>query len=114
MDTLEFTNVLVDAALDKKGSDVLLLDMQEQVLFADYFLIVNADSDPQMRAIIKNLVDEARLVKERPLHIEGSDLSGWYLLDFGAVIVHVFSPDRREFYNLEELWQDARVVLRMQ
>lgn len=114
MDTLKFTNVLVDAALDKKGSDLLLLDMQEQVIFADYFLLVNADSDPQMRAIIKNMIDEARLVKERPISVEGSELSGWHLLDFGAVVVHVFSPEQRDYYNLEELWQDARVVLRMQ
>lgn len=114
MDILEFTNVLVDAALDKKGSDLLLLDMQEQVIFADYFLLVNAENDPQMRAIINNMIDEARSVKERPLNVESSPTGGWNLLDFGAVVVHVFSPEQREYYNLEELWQDARVVVRMQ
>lgn len=114
MDALEFTNLLVDAAVDKKASDVLLLDVKEQITFADYFLLVNGESSPQIKAIVDNVVSEARPLKERPKHVEGNPVDGWVLVDFGHVVVHVFAPDKREYYNLEELWQDARIILRMQ
>ena len=114
METLEFANLLVDAILDKKGSDILLLDMQDQVLFADYFLLCNGESNRQIRALVNGISDEAKQeAKERPVHIEGNPDDGWMCVDYGHTVVHVFAPDSREFYNLEELWQEARVVMRI-
>ncbi len=115
LNTLEFANLLVEAILDKKGSDILLLDMQEQVIFADYFLLCNGQSNRQIKALVSAMLDEAKQkAREIALSIEGSEDDGWMLIDFGAIVIHVFDSEKREYYDLEELWQDARVVLRMQ
>lgn len=115
LDTLEFANLLVEAILDKKGGDILLLDMQDQVIFADYFLLCSGESNRQIQAIVSGMLDEAkREVREIPRSVEGNADDGWMLVDYGAVVVHIFDEERREYYDLEELWQDARVVLRMQ
>lgn len=115
LDTLEFANLLVDTILDKKGGDILLLDMQEQVIFADYFLLCNGQSNRQIKAIVNAMLDDAKQeAREIALSVEGDADDGWMLIDFGAIVVHVFAPDKREYYDLEELWQDARIVLRMQ
>ena len=114
-DTLDFTNLIIDVALDKKGSDILLLDVQEQVIFADYFLLCNGESGRQIRALVDGIVKEAKLeAQEIPMSIEGDPQDGWMMIDYGYVVVHIFSPESRDYYNLEELWQDARVVLRLQ
>jgi ribosome-associated protein len=115
LDTLEFANLLVEAILDKKGSDILLLDMQEQVIFSDYFLLCNGQSNRQIKALVNGMLEEAKQkAREIALSVEGNEDDGWMLIDFGAVVVHIFDPEKREYYDLEELWQDARVVLRMQ
>ena len=114
-DTLDFTNLLIDVMLDKKASDILLLDVQEQVIFADYFLICSGDSSRQIRALVDGISKEAKQeAREIPMSIEGNSQDGWMMIDYGYVVVHVFSPESRAYYNLEELWQDARVVLRLQ
>lgn len=108
-------NVLVDAIIDKKGSDIMLLDVQGQCIFADYFLLCCGDNERQLRALAQNVVEEAKSEAGfRPIHqVEGRDEDGWLLVDFGHVIVHVFSPEMRQYYNLEELWQEAHTVMRM-
>ena len=114
-DTLDFTNLVIDVMLDKKASDILLLDVQEQVIFADYFLICSGESSRQIRALVDGISKEAKQeAREIPMSIEGNSQDGWMMIDYGYVVVHVFSPESREYYNLEELWQDARVVLRLQ
>ena len=114
-DALDFTNLIIDVMLDKKASDILLLDVQEQVIFADYFLICNGESSRQIRALVDGISKEAKQeAREIPMSIEGSSQDGWMMIDYGYVVVHVFSPESREYYNLEELWQDARTVLRLQ
>ncbi|MGB1251376.1 MAG: ribosome silencing factor [Candidatus Promineifilaceae bacterium] len=114
-DPLAFTNLLIDVMLDKKASDILLLDVQDQVIFSDYFLICSGDSSRQIKALVDGIAKEAkREASEIPMSIEGDSQDGWMMLDYGYVVVHIFSPESREYYNLEELWQDARVVLRLQ
>ena len=114
LETLDFANLIIDAVLDKKGSDILLLDMQDQVIFSDYFLLCNGESNRQIQAIIGGIRDEAKAEAQQiPLGIEGHSEDGWMCIDYGDVVVHVFEPTSREFYNLEELWQDARVVVRI-
>ena len=90
-----------------------MLDMRDVCSFSDYFVISSGDTDRQIKAIgeeIEKLLKEEGLT---PLHREGTADSGWILLDFGSVIVHIFSPDRREFYQLEELWNQATPVIRI-
>lgn len=81
---------------------------------ADYFVIATAASERQSQALVDALRDEMRKAGVRPLDVEGDRASGWQLMDYGDVIVHLFSPEKRAFYRLEELWKHAQVVVRMQ
>ncbi|HEY52169.1 MAG TPA: ribosome silencing factor [Caldilineae bacterium] len=105
---------MVDILDDRLAEDILLLDISEVSPFADYFVIATATSDRQSQALVDALVSELRDQKIKPLHTEGDRTSGWQLLDYGNIIVHIFSPDQRAFYRLEELWSNAKVVVRMQ
>ena len=91
-----------------------MLDMQEITLLADYFILCNADSMPQFKAILEQVDDRATAVGGRRLHVEGQPDSGWVLLDYGQVVVHIFEPRLRAYYNLEELWNKARLVVHVQ
>jgi ribosome-associated protein len=107
--------LLVDAILDKKGSDITLLDIREQALFADYFLICNGENERQLNALAETIREKAKKDAEVIAYaIEGEPRSGWMLVDFGDLIVHIFSPHQRTYYDLEDLWREAHVVLRMQ
>jgi ribosome-associated protein len=105
----------VDTILDKKGSDVLLLDIRDQATFTDYFLICNADNERQLAALAEGISESA---KKNGSAVawgkEGQPDGGWVLLDYGDLVVHLFSPQMRRYYGLEELWTGAHVVLRMQ
>ena len=115
LEGLELANMLVDTLIDKKGSNILLLDIREQAVFSDYFILCNGDNDRQIRALTDAVIDTAReKAGYRPRGSEGEAESGWVLVDFGSIIIHLFSRDRRDYYNLEELWSEAHVVLRMQ
>jgi ribosome-associated protein len=114
-EALNLARRIVDLASDKQASDILLLDIRGVSLIADYFVICSAGSERQTAAILKDLSE--RLLEEfgrKPLHTEGAADSGWVLLDFGDVIVHVFSAAQRAFYNLEQLWSAATPIVRLQ
>jgi ribosome-associated protein len=97
------------------AEDILLLDISKAGSpFADYFVIATANTDRQSQALVDAMQDELRPKKIRPLHIEGERDSGWQLVDYGNVIVHIFSPEQRAFYRLEDLWREAQVIVRMQ
>ena len=104
----------MDAIAERLGSDIVMLDMQDVSLLADYFIICNADSTPQFKAIVDEVLKQTKAAGSRSLRVEGDPSSGWVLLDFGAVVVHVFDPELRAYYNLEELWKQARLVVRIQ
>jgi ribosome-associated protein len=91
-----------------------MLDMQDVSLLADYFVLCNAESTPQFRAILDEVEKQTRAAGGRPLHVEGDAASGWVLLDYGSVVVHIFDPELRDYYGLEELWNQARLVVRIQ
>jgi ribosome-associated protein len=107
-------HAVVDAAADKKASDIVMLDLQPVALIADYFVICEGQSARQLRAIAEGIVESLKDQGERPLRREGTPESGWVLVDYGAVIAHVFSPELRHYYNLELLWKDAPMVVRIQ
>jgi ribosome-associated protein len=97
------------------GEDILLLDIRGLSLFADFFVICNGTSERQLRALVRGVRDSVK--KELgilPHHAEGEPVSGWVLLDYVDVIVHVFSPELRAYYDLEGLWHEGKVLLRMQ
>ena len=103
----------MDIASDKKGSDIVLLRTAEVTTMADYFVIASGRSDRQVQALAGAIVDELREDGIKPLGTEGKASSRWVLLDYGAVIVHIFAPDEREFYGLERLWSKAAQVVRV-
>ena len=98
---------MIDSVLEKKGENISVLDLQGLTSFTDYFLICSAESEPQMKTIFRNV--EERLSKDgiRPHHVEGQFAAGWVLMDYDDFIVHIFSPEKRLYYELERLWADA-------
>ena len=92
----------------------MLLDIRRVAAFADYFVIASAVNPRHMRALVETVAKELRQDGVRPLHQEGEFDSGWVLLDYGSVIVHLFAPELRTYYALEELWREATPVVRIQ
>lgn len=102
-------------ALDEKlGEDILLLDIREVAPLADYFVICSGTSDRMLDALIDAVLEKVRTRHKLKPRIEGSPGDGWVLADYGDVIVHIFSPAKRNFYKLEELWDKGQVVLHFQ
>jgi ribosome-associated protein len=111
----ELAHKIVDLADEKQAADITLLDLSKVTVLADYFVICTADSSRQTMAILDSVAAELKKLGVLPLHpAEGDPAAGWTLLDYGDVVVHVFDAPTRTFYNLEQLWKDAPVVLKMQ
>jgi ribosome-associated protein len=104
----------VEAANDKKAVDIVLLDAREVCTFADYFVICSGDTGKQIEAIRDEVGHVLKKEGILPHHYEGTVDSGWLLLDFSDVIVHIFAPDEREQYQLDKLWSQAIPVVRIQ
>jgi ribosome-associated protein len=100
----------VRAALDKKASDVVLLDLRNTPAFTDYFVLCSGQNTRQVKAISDAIEEALRAAKVRPAHIEGYDRAEWILMDYFTFIVHVFTPQTRAFYSLERLWGDAERI----
>jgi ribosome-associated protein len=92
----------------------VLLDTRGACSFADYFVICSGESDRQIQAIYEEVGYTLKKAGILPDHYEGSVESGWLLIDYGDVIVHIFAPLEREYYQLDRLWKQATTVLRMQ
>ena len=114
LEALELARRASELASEKQAEDVLLLDLRPSCSFADYFVICTATSEPQIKAVSEAVEEALEQDGAHLLHVEGLPQSGWVLLDFGDVIVHVFSPEEREYYRLEELWREATPLLRIQ
>ena len=97
----------IDAAHDRKGSDVVVLDLRPADGFTDYFVIVTGQNVRQIQAIADAVQEALEQNGARPSHVEGGDHAGWILLDYFDFIVHIFSPETRAFYSLERLWGSA-------
>lgn len=107
--TDKLNKLVIDAILDKKGKDVVSLDLKKiKDTPADYFIVAHGDSSTQVRAIYMNVMEEVEKAGLKPFHHEGSTNSEWIIIDFFDVVVHIFQRDKREFYNLEDLWSDAK------
>ncbi len=109
----ELAHAVVDIAANKKASNIIMLDMRNLTLLADYFILCDGNSDRQIKAIGDELLEKLKREGSKPAIREGTPEFGWILIDFGSVIVHVFSPERRAYYQLEELWREAPIVVRM-
>jgi ribosome-associated protein len=92
---------------DNRGKDILLLDLRKATALVDYFVIVTAPSRRQSHAIADEIVQEMKRRGEVKLGVEGSEEGRWVLVDYGDFVVHIFSPEARAYYALEEIWGDA-------
>ena len=90
------------------------MDLNGVVPFADYFVICSGTSDRMLRALMDSAMDKVRENHKLKTRVEGEVIDGWLLADFGDVIVHIFSSVQREYYSLEELWKEGKVLLHVQ
>jgi ribosome-associated protein len=100
----------IGAALDKKASDIVVLDLRSTPAFTDFFVLCSGQNPRQVKAIADAIEETLRAAKVRPAHVEGYDRGEWILMDFFTFIVHVFNPQTRAFYSLERLWGDAERI----
>ena len=112
--SLDVARRIVELAEDKKAADIILLDLVGLTTIADAFVICSGGSERQLDAIANGVIEGMRGEGVRPIGREGTPASHWVLVDFGIVIVHVFTPPERDFYQLEKHWSEAKTVLRVQ
>lgn len=109
--SLDAVRVVCEAAEEKQAENTIVLDMRETFPITDYFIVTSADNTRKVKSIARNIEDQLLLQKGiKPFLREGTEESGWMLLDYLDFLVHVFRTEEREFYRLEQLWQDAPVV----
>lgn len=114
LEPAQLAKAAVDAASDKKAADIILLDIRDVTTIADYFVICSGNNSRQLQAIADNIDEVLGKQGANVIHREGVAESGWLLLDFGDVIVHIFGAKEREYYRLERLWNEAKTVVYLQ
>ena len=112
-DRVELAKRIAEAAADRQAIEVVLLDTRKVCSFADYFIICSGESNRQMEAIGQAVAEVLKKEGVRSHHREGDANSGWMLIDLGDIVVHIFSPFDREYYQLEKLWSKAPVVVKI-
>jgi len=115
IEPIEVARYIVNVIADKKGENIILMDIRDQTIIADYFVICSGTNERQLKAIVESIRDEVK--KEFEINartIEGEAETGWVLIDFVDIIVHAFYPTIRSRYDLEGLWSEAPVLLKMQ
>jgi ribosome-associated protein len=112
---LDLAHGIVEAISDKLGENIVMIDLRQQTPYTDYFVICSANSERQIKAISDGISEYTlKHFSQKPRRIEGTADSGWMLLDYNGLTVHVFAHTQRQFYQLEDLWKEAPVVLKMQ
>jgi ribosome-associated protein len=111
---LDLARRIVELAEDKKAADIALLDLSGLTTVADYFVIASGGSERQLEALADGVIEALRDERIRPIGREGVAASHWILLDYGSVVVHVFTPPERDYYQLEKHWSEAKTILRVQ
>ncbi len=110
----ELAVTIADVITETPASNTTVIDIHELSTIADFFVICSGENERQLRAISRLLLEELGEQGIDPVRVEGEPISGWILMDFEDVIVHIFDSDLRTFYNLEERWADAQVLLSIQ
>lgn len=113
-EALDLARRIVELAEDKKAADMVVLELAPLTTLADYFVIASGGSERQLDAIADGIIEGLRDEKVKPIGREGTAASHWVLLDYGSVIVHIFTPPERDYYGLEKHWSEAKTILRVQ
>ncbi len=109
----ETARLAVDIAAEKLATDILMIDLRQLTVFADYFVVMTADSVRQIEALEEDMTNAMKEAGVARHHREGTPASGWVLLDFADVVIHIFGPEERNFFGLERLWSRAPQVVRI-
>ncbi|MFC1937193.1 ribosome silencing factor [Chloroflexota bacterium] len=114
MEAIDVARRAVEVAGDKQATDIVLLDVRGISNFADFFVICSGESKRQIEAIRDDIGQVLKKEGVSPHHYEGTVDSGWLVLDFGSIIVHIFAPLEREYYQLDRLWSKIAPVITIQ
>ena len=106
METIELVKIAANALNEKKGKDIMALKIDDLTVLTEYFLICTASSTTQLKALCDEVEDKLEEVGYRPHHIEGRT-TGWVVLDYKDLIIHIFTREQREFYALDKMWSDG-------
>lgn len=109
METVQLAKSILNVLDEKKAQDIKIIKISELTVIADYFIIANGTSSTHVRSLADDVEDALKKLGAEPRSIEGRS-TGWILLDYNDVVVHVFTPQDREYYGLERLWSDAAVT----
>ena len=114
LNTNELSRTIVETLEDKKAEDIVLIDVQSVADFTSYFIICSGTSVRMLNALADSVIDAVKKsIKRRP-RIEGQPEGGWLVVDIGEIVLHLFTPDQREYYQLEDLWAEGKVLLHLQ
>jgi ribosome-associated protein len=108
--SLETLNAIAQAIFDKKGFNILAIDVRGLSSITDFLLIAEGNVDRHVSSIARAVIDEMAERGEEPVHTEGVRTGDWAVLDFGEITVHIFSPNLRERYSLERLWSESKII----
>lgn len=112
MEALDLANLCFDLCLEKKAADIVMFDVREKTIIADYYVVCSGTSTPHIRAIADNI---RKTMNEKGMlarGMDGDEGSRWMILDYGTVLVHILEPEMRNFYALEQLWDEGKIVKR--
>lgn len=112
MDNKKLINKITDLILDKHGSEIKIINVSKLTSLTDYFIICSSDSNPKTKALINHIIDNIKNDFDlKPLNSEGIENLDWVLLDYINIVVNIFSPEKRNYYNIEKLWGDAEITV---
>lgn len=106
----KLVKVVYEALENKKGENIKIIDISGVSVLADYFIIANGSNQNQVQALVDNVQEELYKIGRQPVQIEGYLTGNWILMDYGDIIVHVFSKEDRLFYDLERIWRDGKDI----
>jgi ribosome-associated protein len=107
---LKMAQLAASTLEDKRAKDVTILDIQEITFITDYFVICTGSSSTHLKTLSETLVEKLKVYSKRIISYEGKPNTGWILIDYGDIVIHLFSEQKRDFYNLEYIWQEAKKI----
>ncbi len=113
LESADLAHAIVNLVEEHQAEDIVMLDLRSVSILADYFIICSSQSERQSRTMVEAVDEGIERLGKLPIGIEGSAEAGWILVDYGDVVLHIFSPEKRDYYGLEELWSQATVVVKV-
>ena len=113
LDSADLAHAIVNLVEEHQAEDIVMLDLRPVSILADYFIICSSQSERQSRSMMEAVDEGIGRLGKSPLGVEGSAEAGWILMDYGDVVLHIFSPEKRAYYDLEEVWDQATIVVKV-